>query len=202
METKLCVGRFWPADNRRTTGRQVPAARTPALIDDLARSLTCIAQVAQNVVDCHHTHKAFKFGKRDAHPNFLPADLKGKILFCFVNRWLWPDVFKNQDTSVAKAKKAIADYKKAIGQPEGLAELAVFFCARAVGFGSDVGLQDEGYFDALVRMFAQPLKAIKAVYRREGCALSAPVPWTHRRLPRPLAKQDHRQVGLRAGLRE
>ena len=29
-----------------------------------------------------------------------------------IDRWLWLDVFKNQDTSVAKAKKAIADYKK------------------------------------------------------------------------------------------
>ncbi|ODV03123.1 MAG: hypothetical protein ABT20_14715 [Rubrivivax sp. SCN 70-15] len=76
-----------------------------------------------------------------------------------IDRWLWPDVFKNQDTSVAKAKKAIADYKKAIGQPEGLAELAVFFCERAVGFSNDVGLQDEGYFDALVRMFDQACKA-------------------------------------------
>ncbi|SEJ73593.1 MULTISPECIES: hypothetical protein [unclassified Variovorax] len=77
-----------------------------------------------------------------------------------IDRWLWPDVFKNQDTSVAKAKKAIADYKKAAGQPEGLAELMVFFCERAAGFSSDVGLQDEGYFDALVRMFAQALKII------------------------------------------
>lgn len=24
-----------------------------------------------------------------------------------IDRWLWPDVFKNQDTSVAKAKKAV-----------------------------------------------------------------------------------------------
>src|SRR6476620_2741900 len=32
-----------------------------------------------------------------------------------MDRWLWPDVFKNQDTSAAKAKKAIADYKKASG---------------------------------------------------------------------------------------
>lgn len=28
-----------------------------------------------------------------------------------IDRWLWPDVFKNQDISVAKAKKAIADYQ-------------------------------------------------------------------------------------------
>lgn len=34
-----------------------------------------------------------------------------------IDRWLWPDVCKNQDTSVAKAKKAISDYKKAVGQP-------------------------------------------------------------------------------------
>ena len=77
-----------------------------------------------------------------------------------IDRWLWPDVFKNQDTSVAKAKKPIADYKKAIGQPEGLAELMVFYCERAAGFSNDVGLQDEGYFDALVRMFEQALKTI------------------------------------------
>lgn len=69
-------------------------------------------------------------------------------------------MFKNQDTSVAQAKKAIADYKKAVGRPEGLAELMVFFCERAAGFSSDIGLQDEGYFDALVRMFAQALTII------------------------------------------
>lgn len=75
-----------------------------------------------------------------------------------IDRWLWPDLFKNQDTSVAKAKKAISDYRKAIGQPEGMAELMVFYCERAAGFSDDVGLQDEGYFDALVRMFEQALK--------------------------------------------
>jgi hypothetical protein len=77
-----------------------------------------------------------------------------------IDRWLWPDPFKNQDMSVAKAKKAISDYKKAIGQPDQLAELMVFYCERASGFSHDVGLQDEGYFDALVRMFEQALKII------------------------------------------
>lgn len=80
-----------------------------------------------------------------------------------IDRWLWPDVIKNQDTSVAKAKKAIADYKKAAGQPDGLAELMVFYCERAAGFSNDIGLQDEGYFDALVRMFEQAVKVIAAL---------------------------------------
>ncbi len=77
-----------------------------------------------------------------------------------IDRWLWPDMFKNQDTSVANAKKPIADYRRAIGQAEGLAELMVFYCERAAGFSNDVGLQDEGYFDALVRMFEQALKTV------------------------------------------
>lgn len=62
---------------------------------------------------------------------------------------------------MAKAKKAISGYKKASGQPEGLAELMVFFCERAAGFINDVGLQDEGYLDTLVRMFDQAIKTIK-----------------------------------------
>jgi hypothetical protein len=42
-----------------------------------------------------------------------------------ISRSVCPDIFKNQPVSVAKAKKAIADYKKAIGYPEGMAELSV-----------------------------------------------------------------------------
>lgn len=77
-----------------------------------------------------------------------------------IDRWIWPDAFKNQNTSVTKAKKAIADYRKAIGHPSGLTELMVFYCERAAGFSDDIGLQDQGYFDALVRMFEQALKSI------------------------------------------
>src|SRR5579863_2529634 len=77
-----------------------------------------------------------------------------------LDRWLWPDVLRNQDTSVAKAKQAISSYRKAVGDPAGLAELMVFYCERAAGFCDDLGQQDEGFFNALVRMFEQALKAI------------------------------------------
>lgn len=105
-------------------------------------------------------YAASKENQAFLHSRFGLGDDVLKPYKATIDRWLWPDVFKNQDTSVAKAKKAIADYKKAVGQPTGLAELMVFFCERAVGFSNDVGLQDEGYFDALVRMFAQALKII------------------------------------------
>ena len=77
-----------------------------------------------------------------------------------LDRWLWPNVLRNQDTSVAKAKQAISSYRKAVGEPAGLAELMVSFCESSAGFCNDVGYQDEGYFDALVNMFEQALKVI------------------------------------------
>jgi hypothetical protein len=80
-----------------------------------------------------------------------------------IDRWLWPDVLRNQDTSVSQAKRAISDYKKAVGDPEGLAELMVFYCEQAAGFCSDIDSDDEGYFNALVRMFEQALKIVNAL---------------------------------------
>jgi hypothetical protein len=77
-----------------------------------------------------------------------------------IDRWVCPDVMGNQDISVAKAKKAISDYKKAIGRPEGLAELTVFFCESCANFLGFCCVDYEDYFNALVRMFEQALKAI------------------------------------------
>jgi hypothetical protein len=74
-----------------------------------------------------------------------------------IERWLWPDVLRRQDTSVAKAKDAVSNYRKAVGDPAGLAELMVFYCEQGAGFCKDLGNEDESYFNALVRMFGQAL---------------------------------------------
>ena len=75
-----------------------------------------------------------------------------------IHRWLWPDF--GQETSVNRAKKAIADYKKAIGQPDDLAELMVFYCEQAAGFIDSIALEDDAYFDALIAMFEHALVTI------------------------------------------
>ena len=76
-----------------------------------------------------------------------------------LDRWLWPDVLRDQDTSVVKTKQAISSYKEAVGDPAGLTELMAF-TVNAAGFCNDVGYQDDAYFDALVRMFEQALKTL------------------------------------------
>jgi hypothetical protein len=72
-----------------------------------------------------------------------------------------PDVMRNQDYSVSKAKKAISDYRRAIGKPVGMAELTVFYCESCADFLDYCGIDDEGYFDAWVRMYEQALKSIR-----------------------------------------
>jgi hypothetical protein len=90
-----------------------------------------------------------------------------------IDRWLWPDAFRKEGTSVAQAKQAISNYKKAVGDPAGLAELMVFYCEQASGFASDLGYQDESYFHALVRMFEQSVAAANTLPTETRDALIA-----------------------------
>jgi len=106
----------------------------------------------------HHLYAAHNDNQAFLHARFGLGQDALEPYKKTIDRWLWPDVFRNQDTSVSQAKRAISDYRKAVGDPVGLAELMVFYCERAVGFCSDVGNDDEGYFDALERMFEQALK--------------------------------------------
>ena len=80
-----------------------------------------------------------------------------------ISQWIYPDLSRNQDASVANAKKAIADYRKAIGLPDGVAELSVFYCENAVRLCAESGFEDEGFFNALVRMFERALTAVTAL---------------------------------------
>jgi hypothetical protein len=80
-----------------------------------------------------------------------------------ISRWVSPNVLTSQYYSVSKAKKAISDYRKAIGDPDGLAELSVFYCEESVTFANTYGVDDEGYAHAIARMFEQALKSIKNI---------------------------------------
>ena len=77
-----------------------------------------------------------------------------------ISRWICPDLMKNQPISVSKAKRAIADYKKAIGRPEGLAELSIFYCEEAIGFLKSCSIEDESYFAALIRIYGRSLNFV------------------------------------------
>jgi hypothetical protein len=77
-----------------------------------------------------------------------------------ISKGICPDLMRKQPVSVLKAKKAITAYKKAIGQPQGLADLAIFYCEEAFSFLESVAMEDEGYFLSLIRMYSQALKFV------------------------------------------
>jgi hypothetical protein len=105
----------------------------------------------QGLYTAHKDNQTFLHTRFDLGEDLLEPYKK------IIDRWLWPDVLRRQDTSVSQAKRAISDCKKAVGDPEGLAGLMVFYCGRAAGFCSDIANDDEGYFNALVRMFERAL---------------------------------------------
>jgi hypothetical protein len=80
-----------------------------------------------------------------------------------ISRWISPDPMKAQPISVSKAKKAIADYKKAIGRPVGMAELSIFYCEEALGFLESCSMEDESYFAALIRMYGSSLEIVSSL---------------------------------------
>jgi hypothetical protein len=59
-----------------------------------------------------------------------------------------------------EAKKAIADYKKAIGRVEGMVELSIFYCEEAVGFLESCGVENENYVAALIRMYDRSIEFV------------------------------------------
>jgi hypothetical protein len=105
----------------------------------------------------HDLYAASKDNRTFLHARFCVSEDVLQPYKETIDRWLWPDVFRHQDVSVSKARQAISDYKKAVGEPAGLAELSVFFCERMVGFSEEVGY-DDAYSNALLGTFAQALQ--------------------------------------------
>jgi hypothetical protein len=77
-----------------------------------------------------------------------------------ISRWICPALVRSQSISISKAKKAIADYQKAIGEPAGLAELSIFYCEEAFSLLESCAFEDERYFVALIRMYDQAVKRV------------------------------------------
>jgi hypothetical protein len=108
----------------------------------------------------HDLYAANKENRAFLHARFGLGDDVLEPYKATISRWVCPDVMRNQDYSVSKAKKAISDYKKAVGHAAGMAELSVFYCESCHDFLGFCGMEDEHYFNALVRMFEQALKAV------------------------------------------
>jgi hypothetical protein len=86
----------------------------------------------------HHLYAAHEDNRAFLHARFGLGEDVLEPYKKTIDRWLWPDPFRNQDTSVSKAKQAISHYKRAVGDAAGVAELMVFYCEQAAGYCSAI----------------------------------------------------------------
>lgn len=61
---------------------------------------------------------------------------------------------------ISRARKAISDYRKAIGNPEGLAELMIFYVECGVSFIRDFDYINEVFCSSLVTVFSDGMKML------------------------------------------
>lgn len=115
----------------------------------------------------HDLYAASRSNKVFLHARLGVGDSPLQPYKDIISRWICPDVLRNEDISVAKAKKAISDYKKAVGRPEGIAELQVFYCEEAFALLGYCGIGDESFFTALVLMFEHALKTVMALPEKQ-----------------------------------
>jgi hypothetical protein len=80
---------------------------------------------------------------------------------------MYPDVYKNKPVQISKAKKAISNYSKAVGDPRGEAELMTFFVECGNSFTVDFGDIDEAFYDALNRMYRRAIDRVLTLPKEE-----------------------------------
>ena len=81
----------------------------------------------------HHLYAAHEDNRAFLHARFGLGEDVLEPYKKTIDRWLWPDPFRNQDTSVSKAKQAISHYKRAVGDAAGVAELMVSTASKPRG---------------------------------------------------------------------
>ena len=129
---------------------------SPTWIDVKSRLLTFdragLRGLIQDLYTVRKDNQAFLHARLGLGPDQL------KPYKASISKWISPDLMRNQQVSVSRAKNVIAHYKKAIGRPEGLVELSLFYCEEAISFLESCGMEDEVYFVALIRMYNQSLQ--------------------------------------------
>ena len=94
------------------------------------------------------------------HARYADAETAMEDCKKIISDCLYPDVQRDRPLQVAKAKKAVADFCKAVAEPELHAELMVFFLEQGNDFTVEYGDIDAGFYDALLAMASRAVQAI------------------------------------------
>jgi len=94
------------------------------------------------------------------HARFADAEAAMEECKAIVTECLYPDVQRDRPLQVAKAKKVVADFCKAVADPAAHAELMLFFVEQGNAFTVELGDIDAGFYSALVAMARRAVETI------------------------------------------
>ena len=94
------------------------------------------------------------------HARYADAETAMEDCKKIISDCLYPDVQRDRPLQVAKAKKSVADFCKAVAEPMRHAELMVFFLEQGNAFTIEYGDIDAGFYDALLVMASRAVQAI------------------------------------------
>ena len=77
-----------------------------------------------------------------------------------IDECMYPDVQKNKPIQIARAKKAIGNFSKAVGDALGEAELMTFFVEQGNALTLEYGDIDAGFYSALNLMYRRAIKKV------------------------------------------
>jgi len=114
-------------------------------------------QLVQLIGDLYRLSKE---NKDFLHTRFSIGDDPLKPYKKIIDECMYPDVMSNNPIRIQKAKRAISNYSKAIGDKRGEAELMTCFVESGNAFTVDLGDIDAGFYDALIRMYDRAIEKI------------------------------------------
>jgi len=102
-----------------------------------------------------------KENKNFIHVRFSVTEDPLKPYKDIIEESIYPDVYKNKPIKLSIGRKAISDYKKAIGSPLGVLELMVFYIECGNQLTVDYGDIDEQFYSSLESMFDKVVQILK-----------------------------------------
>jgi len=94
------------------------------------------------------------------HARFADAEAAMDECKVVVGDCLYPDVQRNRPLQVAKAKKVVADFCKAVANPIAQADLMLVFLEQGNAFTVEYGDVDAGFYNALITMASRAAETI------------------------------------------
>jgi hypothetical protein len=76
---------------------------------------------------------------------------------------IYPDMYSNKPLRISRAKAAVADYKKAVGDPIGETELLIYFAESGNEVATSYGDMDWPFYSAVIDAYQAAIKNVKAL---------------------------------------